>query len=77
MGDAARTVAQASGLSFVPAVLMQTSGGEEGGLRRAWPQPSVDADQNIGYALQWFGFAAIAGIAWIVVVVRALRRRRP
>ena len=67
--------ARATGLRMLPAVLEQ--GGEPGdGMRRDWPQPSVDADQNMGYAMQWFGFAAIAAAAWMAVAVRALRRRR-
>ncbi len=41
-----------------------------------WPTPSLDSDQNRGYALQWFGFAAIAAIAWLVVAGRALRRKK-
>jgi len=45
-------------------------------LKQDWPQPSVDFNQNQGYALQWFGFATIAGIAFLVVAWRALRRRR-
>ncbi|WP_459616491.1 SURF1 family protein [Bordetella sp. 2513F-2] len=66
--------ARSTGLAMLPAVLMQTRGDD--GLVRDWPQPSVDADQNIGYALQWFAFAAIAAGAWLVVAVRALRRAR-
>jgi len=63
---------EATGLSFLPAVLLQTAPVQGDGLLRDWPQPSVDADQNIGYAVQWFGFAAIAAIAWLVVLWRAL-----
>jgi cytochrome oxidase assembly protein ShyY1 len=44
-------------------------------LLREWPEPSVDADQNKGYALQWFSFAAIAIGAWLYIAWRALRRR--
>jgi len=70
-------LASATGLNFLPAVLMQTASVEqhEDTLTRAWPQPSLDADKNIGYALQWFAFAAIATGAWGVVLVRVLRRR--
>ncbi|MEI2415414.1 SURF1 family protein [Orrella sp. JC864] len=67
-------LARASGLALLPAVLMQTSPAGDG-LARQWPQPSVDADQNVGYALQWFSFAAIAAIAWLAVAARAWRRR--
>jgi|SRR5690606_15917194 len=66
--------AQATGLALLPAVLMQSGGGDA--LVRDWPQPSVDYNQNQGYALQWFSFAAIAAIAWLAVAWRALRRRR-
>ncbi|MBO9354262.1 SURF1 family protein [Bordetella petrii] len=64
--------AQATGLALLPAVLMQTRGDDA--LVRDWPQPSVDYNQNQGYALQWFSFAAIAAIAWLVVAWRAWRR---
>jgi cytochrome oxidase assembly protein ShyY1 len=35
----------------------------------------LDSDKNHGYALQWFGFAAIAAGAWLVIAWRALRRK--
>ena len=74
--------AAASGLRLLPAVLEQRSARNDAPQRDAdvlqqdWPQPSVDFNQNQGYALQWFGFATIAGIAFLVVAWRALRRRR-
>ena len=46
-------------------------------LRREWPGPSLDSDQNRGYALQWFGFSAIAVIAALYVARGMLRRSRP
>ena len=46
------------------------------GLVRDWPQPSIDYNQNQGYALQWFSFAAIAALAWLVVAGRAWKRAR-
>jgi len=70
------TLANATGLRLVPAVLMQTAptGDGDDTLIRDWPQPSTDADKNIGYALQWFAFAAIAATAWVVMLLRLLRR---
>jgi surfeit locus 1 family protein len=74
--------AAATGLKFLPAVLtMQKADSEDGvisdaGLLKDWAEPSIDSDKNRGYALQWFGFATIAGIAWLVVAWRALRRAR-
>jgi cytochrome oxidase assembly protein ShyY1 len=67
--------AQSTGLKLLPTVVEQTSDDRDG-LGREWPQPSLDADKNIGYAMQWFTFAAIAGIAWLVTAVGALRRRK-
>ena len=67
--------AQATGLSLMPVVLQQLQPADDG-LVHQWPQPSTDYNQNRGYALQWFAFAAIAAGAFLVVMVRALRRRR-
>lgn len=75
--------AAATGLKFIPMVLAQTAdaaperNGTEPGtpLLREWPEPSLDADKNKGYALQWFGFATIAIVACLVIIWRALRRR--
>jgi len=71
------TLANATGLRLIPAVLMQTAptGDGDDTLIRDWPEPSTDADKNIGYALQWFAFAAIAATAWGVMLLRLLRRR--
>lgn len=48
-------------------------------LRREWPGPSLDSDQNRGYALQWFSFAAIALVAGLFVARGLLsgRTRQP
>jgi cytochrome oxidase assembly protein ShyY1 len=68
--------AQRTGLKFLPTVLMQTGGEASDGLKRVWPEPSVDADKNVGYAMQWFGFAGIVLIAFLVVVWRRFRTRQ-
>jgi len=72
-------LASATGLPLLPAVLMQTAplDDRDDTLTRTWPQPSLDADKNIAYALQWFAFATIAAGAWVAVLVRRLRRHRP
>lgn len=68
---------RATGLKLLPAVLEQTGGAPpEDNLRRDWAAPSLDADKNRGYALQWFGFAAIAGGAALWLLWRILRPRR-
>lgn len=69
------SLAERTGLRFLPVVLLQSSPAQEG-LVRQWPKPSLDADKNVGYATQWFGFAAIAAVAFIVVLWRFVRRRR-
>jgi cytochrome oxidase assembly protein ShyY1 len=68
--------ANRTGLKFLPTVLMQTGGDASDGLKRVWPEPSVDADKNVGYAMQWFGFAGIVLIAFLVVVWRRFRTRQ-
>jgi len=60
---------KASGLNMLPLVVLQT-GSSEQGLVRDWPHPSIDADKNIGYALQWFSFAAIAALALLISLIR-------
>ena len=64
------------GQAFLPIVLMQTGDAMDDGLGRQWPQPSVDADKNVGYAFQWFGFAAIAFVAIGVLLWRMPRRAK-
>lgn len=62
-------LARASGLSLLPVILEQ--GPVPGSpLIQDWPGPSLNADQNYGYALQWFSFTAIALIAALVIIWR-------
>lgn len=68
-------LAAAADISLLPTVLA-ASPDSASGLQQQWPDPSLDSDKNRGYALQWFGFAAIAAIAWLVIAWRALRRYR-
>jgi len=63
-----------TGLKFVPAVLLQKNDVPDG-LTRVWPEPSVDSDKNVGYAMQWFAFAGIAVFAALGVALRGWRRR--
>ncbi|VCU69341.1 SURF1 family protein [Pigmentiphaga humi] len=66
---------QAAGLALLPAVLEQT-GAQADGLLREWAGPPVNVDTHRGYALQWFSFAAIAAIAFGVLLVRHFRSTR-
>jgi surfeit locus 1 family protein len=45
------------------------------GLPRRLPAPTLDEGPHIGYAIQWFSFAAIAVIGWIVLLGRDHRNR--
>jgi len=67
-------MAEQSGLVFMPVVLLQKSAAKDGLIRR-WPEPSLDADKNTGYALQWFAFAAICLSALAAIVWRTRRKR--
>lgn len=68
-------LALAANISLLPAVLA-VDPDSTSGFQQAWPKPSLDADKNRGYALQWFSFAAIAGIVFLVILWRAVRRNR-
>jgi len=74
--------ARITGLALLPAVLQQLPdpATPPDGLVRQWAGPSLDADKNVGYAIQWFSFAAIAlcaalGVAWRTWRRLALRRK--
>ncbi|AWB35856.1 SURF1 family protein [Orrella marina] len=67
------------GQAVLPFVLTQTAEDDSilvdgRSLIRDWPQPSVDADKNMGYAMQWFMFASIAFGALVVLLWRTRRR---
>lgn len=68
-------LAQATGLNLLPIVLKQTSPAPDG-LVRQWAGPSIDSDTNMGYAMQWFAFAAIAMTAAGVLTWRGLKRAK-
>lgn len=62
-----------SGLELAPFVLQQTSDVGDG-LVREWDRPDTGADRHRSYALQWFSFAALAVVLY--VVLNAKRRAR-
>jgi len=63
------TFAAWSGLKLEPYVLEQHSPFPDG-LTRNWPPPDSGADKNESYALQWYTFAALAVVLFLVLSVR-------
>lgn len=58
--------AKATGLTIAPLVLEQ-SAGDPDGLLRDWPSPDLGRDKNIGYMWQWYGFATLTALLWLVL----------
>ncbi|WP_157667519.1 SURF1 family protein [Comamonas serinivorans] len=57
-------------------VVVQTDAPSDG-LLRNWPPPEFGADKNRGYAVQWFGMAALIWVLYVwFQLVRPLRNRR-
>lgn len=69
-------LSEVTDIKFLPVVLMQTSPTDGAQLQRQWPTPSVDSDTNMGYAMQWFSFAAIAFGAMGVLLWKTGRRAK-
>ena len=61
-------IAAATGLALLPIIVEQTDPVvPPDGLVRAWPAPDFGADQNRSYMLQWYSFAALAVVLWLVL----------
>ena len=54
------------GLSLQPFVIEQTSDAPDG-LARIWARPDTGVDRNRSYALQWYSFAALAAVLYVVL----------
>ncbi len=65
---------KASGLALLPLVIEQRSVTPDG-LARDWPHPDSGAARNESYALQWYLFAVLALVLFVVHSYRAGRRR--
>lgn len=61
------------GLSLQPFVVEQTSGAPDG-LLRAWERPDNGVERHRSYALQWYSFAALAVVLYVVL---GFKRHRP
>lgn len=51
-------------------VVIELDAAAPGGYIREWPRPDEHADRNLGYAVQWFGFAAASLGIWLYFVLR-------
>ena len=69
-------------LDLLPVAMLQVASAEGSGsgtgpadaLARQWPRPDAGMDKHRGYALQWFSFAGIGLIVWVLL---SLRRTGP
>lgn len=65
---------KAAGFSVARVVVQQTNDTTDG-LRRVWPRPAAGVEKHRGYALQWYGLAALSAGLTFYFGGRALRRR--
>lgn len=61
-----------TGLAVAAFVVQQTSATADN-LRRVWPSPSLGIEKHRGYALQWYGLAALSAGLTLFFGARALR----
>lgn len=67
--------AQETGLTLL-AVSVQQTGASPEGLLREWPRAAVGVDKHHGYAFQWFGLCALAGLLYLWFQIISPRRKR-
>ncbi len=58
--------ARVSGLTLAPLVVEQATGSPDG-LIRDWPAPDSGREKNVSYMWQWYSFAALAAVLWLVL----------
>jgi surfeit locus 1 family protein len=59
-------LARVSGLTLAPLVLEQ-AGETPDGLIRDWPAPDSGREKNISYMWQWYSFAALTVVLWLIL----------
>lgn len=69
------TFAEETGLNVL-AVSIQQTGPSPEGLLREWPRAAVGVDKHHGYAFQWFGLCALAGLLYVWFQFISPRRKR-
>ena len=72
----ARTYRQVAAAAVLPLYLERTAGdGPSGDLPAPAPPPEFDDGPHLGYAVQWFSFATIAIVGFLILAARS--RGRP
>ncbi len=67
--------AEETGLNLLVVSVQQTGASPEG-LLREWPRAALGVDKHHGYAFQWFGLCALAGLLYIWFQFISPRRKR-
>jgi surfeit locus 1 family protein len=67
--------ARATGIAVLPVVVDALDDAGGGDLARDWPVPDAGIERHIGYMVQWYTFAALAGGLWLWFTFR--RKERP
>jgi cytochrome oxidase assembly protein ShyY1 len=62
-------LAAALGRDLAPRQVLLDSGVPDGYVRE-WTVPGTTPDRHLGYAVQWFALAALAGAIWLVLGFR-------
>lgn len=68
-------MSQETGLALLDLSVLQT-GDENEGLQRDWPRITEGVHKHHGYAFQWFGLCALAGILYVWFQFISPRRKR-
>lgn len=58
--------ARVSGLALAPLILEQTEEAPDG-LVRDWPAPDSGREKNVSYMWQWYSFAALTALLWLLL----------
>lgn len=53
-----------------PVIIQLAPESPAGGFVRDWPRPDERIERHLGYAFQWWGFAAATTIIWLAVLLR-------
>jgi surfeit locus 1 family protein len=62
-------IGDALGRRVFPQVLLLDAD-QPDGYARAWTPATAGPDRHVGYAVQWFGFAAVTAILWVLLSFR-------